>query len=37
MQENLELREQLRALERRIAALTKATTGRRRRTLTTKD
>ena len=30
MQENLELREQLRALERRIAALT-AATGRRRR------
>jgi hypothetical protein len=37
MQENLELREQLRVLERRVATLTKATTGRRRRALTTKD
>ena len=34
MQENLELREQLRLLERRVAALT-AATGRRRRSATT--
>jgi hypothetical protein len=34
MQENLELREQLRVLERRVAALTKSASGRRGRTLT---
>ena len=33
MQENLELREQLRVLERRLAALTRASSGRRRRGL----
>jgi len=33
MQENLELREQLRALERRVTALTKSTSGRRSRAL----
>jgi hypothetical protein len=33
MQENLELREQLRGLERRVAALTKSSGGRRRRAL----
>ena len=33
MQENLELREQLRALERRVAALTKPAGGRRTRAL----
>ena len=36
MQENLELREQLRLVERRLATLTRAT-GRRGRTRTTKD
>jgi hypothetical protein len=35
MQENLELREQLRALEKRVAALTKGTGGRRGRALGT--
>ena len=34
MQENLELREQLRVLERRVAALTKSASGRRGRALT---
>ena len=33
MQENLELREQLRVLEQRVAALTKSTSGRRSRAL----
>jgi hypothetical protein len=33
MQENLELREQLRVLEQRVAALTKSTGGRRSRAL----
>ena len=37
MQENLELREQLRLLERRVASLTRATSGRRRRALATSD
>jgi hypothetical protein len=36
MQENLELREQLRLLERRLATLTK-TSSRRARALTAKD
>jgi hypothetical protein len=33
MQENLELREQLRLLERRVASLTRTTSGKRRRAL----
>jgi hypothetical protein len=37
MQENLELREQLRLLERRVATLTRATSSRRARALTEKD
>ena len=37
MQENLELREQLRVLERRLASVTRASSGRRRRGLAAAD